>query len=236
MSITIQTSNITAISVLVYLDDDGAGAGPNAFTLYASDGTTVIENVSAGDSRWSASDITLAGLTPGTSYVIKLDSDTSITAEFTTLPDTPRTATVSQWVSLADAVKAKANASDVPQTYWGRPASSGAVSGNITLGPTNYLKSVDSSTNKTTCMIGTNSGEFFVANRELNDNLTNIMYVTGANASGTDQPYGLNIRRLNEPTITQGASVVSTAAYVNSQCSSVMSPFPNSIFNQIIGA
>lgn len=109
MSITIGVSHITRTSAIFYFDNDGAGAGAQDFKIYASDGTTVVKTISSSDAGWDASDITVTGLTPGTSYIAKLDDDPTSTASFTTLTDDPKVATESMWADLASRVKAKSD-------------------------------------------------------------------------------------------------------------------------------
>lgn len=109
MSYSIEISHLTATSCMVYIDDDGAAGNPQNLTFYESDGTTAVKSISASDPGWDMSVITVNGLTPNTTYVTKLDDDPTVTATFTTLPDEPRTATESQWVDLANRVKAKSD-------------------------------------------------------------------------------------------------------------------------------
>ena len=103
---TITATSVARTAATFYIEVDGeAGAGAMDFTVYASDGTTVVEAVSSSDSRWSASTITLTGFTANTSYIAKLDSDPTVTTSFTTLTDNPKAATESQWEDLVARVK-----------------------------------------------------------------------------------------------------------------------------------
>lgn len=124
MSYSIEISHLTATSCMIYIDDDGAAGGPQNLTFYQSDGTTAVKSISVSDPGWDMSVITVNGLTPNTTYVVKLDDDTSITATFTTLTDEPKTATESQWQDLANRVKAK---SDVQITMTSTDPGEGAV-------------------------------------------------------------------------------------------------------------
>lgn len=109
MDYIISHSRLTTTSVLIYTGYEDSGA-ILPFTIYASDGTTVVESISANDPRWNAveiSSILITGLTPSTTYIAKLDQSPSTSTTFTTLDDPAKTATESQWQDLANRVKAK---------------------------------------------------------------------------------------------------------------------------------
>lgn len=114
MDYSIGISHITAISCMVYIDNDGAAGGPQNLTVYESDGTTVVKSISVSDPGWVMSEITVSGLTPNTTYVMKLDDYPTVTATFTTLADEPKVATESMWADLVAKVKAKADSSSIP--------------------------------------------------------------------------------------------------------------------------
>ena len=100
-------SYMTATSALISTELDGTGFTMD-FTIYASDGTTVVEAISAGDPRWGAvepSSIVVDGLTPNTTYIAKVDAHPEVTETFTTLTDEPRVATESMWRDLANRIK-----------------------------------------------------------------------------------------------------------------------------------
>ncbi len=101
----IHVSAITATTASVYTGHEDIGSEMD-FTIYASDGTTVVKSVSGSDPGWSLSAITVSGLTPNTTYVAKLDNEPSITFTFTTLSDSPKVATESMWADLANRIKA----------------------------------------------------------------------------------------------------------------------------------
>ena len=105
MDYGISATHITATTALFYTYDEDAGY-VMPFTIYASDGTTVVQQISANDPRWVTSTITVTGLTPGTTYVAKLDEYPTQTATFTTLTDNPKVATESMWADLASRIKA----------------------------------------------------------------------------------------------------------------------------------
>lgn len=109
MDYSIGISHITAISCMVYIDNDGAAGGPQNLTVYESDGTTVVKSISASDPGWVMSEITVNGLAPNTTYILKLDDDPTVTATFTTLSDSPKVATESMWADLASRIKAKSD-------------------------------------------------------------------------------------------------------------------------------
>lgn len=101
-------SYITATSALIATEEDGAGY-PMDFTVYASDGTTVVEAISTSDPRWGAvepSSIVVDGLSPNTTYIAKIDAYPAVTETFTTLSDDPKVATESQWADLVSRIKA----------------------------------------------------------------------------------------------------------------------------------
>lgn len=113
MDYGIDAMQITATTALFYTHTEDAGI-VLPFTIYASDGATVIRQIRADAPGWNGSQITVAGFTPETTYIAKLNDYPTQTATFTTLPDEPRTATESQWQDLAARVKAKADASSIP--------------------------------------------------------------------------------------------------------------------------
>lgn len=114
MDYSIGISHITATSCDVYIDDDGAAGGPQNLTVYESDGTTVVKSISVSDPSWVMSEITVSGLTPNTTYILKLNDYPTVTATFTTLTDEPKVATESMWADLVAKVKAKADSSSIP--------------------------------------------------------------------------------------------------------------------------
>lgn len=116
MEYNISIVRITATTALVYTSTEDAGLAM-PFTIYASDGTTVIESVSVTDPRWGTiepSCVGITGLTPATTYIAKLTDEPSISTTFTTLADFPKVALESMWADLASKVKSKADASTVP--------------------------------------------------------------------------------------------------------------------------
>lgn len=108
-ALTIVPDSITATTVGLYAGyDDLAGSVP--YKIYASDGTTVVQSgTSPGTSL-----VTVTGLTPSTEYIAEAGGVAGTRETFTTLSDDPKVATESQWADLASRVKAKADATDVP--------------------------------------------------------------------------------------------------------------------------
>lgn len=105
MDYGIDVGQITATTALFYTHTEDAGY-VMPFTIYASDGTTAVQQISANDPRWVTSTITVTGLNPGTTYIAKLDEYPTQTATFTTLSDEPKVATESMWAELASKIKA----------------------------------------------------------------------------------------------------------------------------------
>lgn len=83
---------------------EGAGTHNASITLYASDGTTIIDTgttPASGDTY-----VTFTGLTPNTTYEVVWDNFPATREAFTTLTDDPKVATESQWADLASRIKA----------------------------------------------------------------------------------------------------------------------------------
>ena len=96
---------ISCVSVKVHTwEVEGTGIYNQGITLYASDGTTVIDtgtSPASGDTY-----VTFTGLTPNTTYEVVWDGFPETREAFTTLPDDPKVATESMWKDLADRIKA----------------------------------------------------------------------------------------------------------------------------------
>lgn len=73
-------------------------------TLYASDGTTVVDTRTTPASGNTY--VTFTGLTPNTTYEVVWDNYPATRESFTTLPDRPKVALESQWADLANRIKA----------------------------------------------------------------------------------------------------------------------------------
>lgn len=102
-------SDITATSAkLTHYSIDAGDPSPYAYTVYASDGTTVVVTGTTStvttDSDRSYDIVT--GLTPNTTYIAKLDQKPGTAETFTTLTDNPKVALESQWADLASRIKA----------------------------------------------------------------------------------------------------------------------------------
>lgn len=107
----------------IYSDDAGTQLVTSSGWITLSESSTTIT-------------YTVASINSGTYYVTAEsdDPETYISLQQVVLTDnSPKTATQSQWEDLATRVKAKADSSDVPSTYWGQTASNGAVTGDLTL-------------------------------------------------------------------------------------------------------
>lgn len=91
---------------------EGTGIHNQSITLYASDGTTVVDTGTTPASGNTY--VTFTGLTPNTTYEVVWDNYPETREAFTTLSDNPRTATESQWADLAARVKAKADSTSIP--------------------------------------------------------------------------------------------------------------------------
>ena len=105
----LEISDITATSAkLTHYSRDAGDPSPYAYTVYASDGTTVIATgtTSTVTPDLSRSYDIVTGLTPNTTYIAKLDQKPSTAETFTTLPDSPKVATESMWADLASKIKA----------------------------------------------------------------------------------------------------------------------------------
>lgn len=126
MNYELSVSNITANSADITVSCLGQGVGDQitgvlSYTPTGGSATTRnLSNFEDDDSVWSKT-YALSGLLGATEYTVNLyDADdpspvdiaTPIT--FTTFLDIPRTATQSQWEDLANRIKAKADASDMP--------------------------------------------------------------------------------------------------------------------------
>ena len=98
-------SEITATTARIYTGDDGVGE-VLGFKVYASDGTTLVQEISVNEPRWQLSVFYVTGLNPNTTYVAKLDVSPTTTLTFTTLTDNPKVALESQWADLASRIKA----------------------------------------------------------------------------------------------------------------------------------
>lgn len=97
----------TKTSVRLHLwEIEGSGVYSQAVTLYASDGTTVVDTATTPAS--GSTYVTFSGLSPNTQYIVKWDRYPVTAETFTTLEDLPRTALESQWEDLANKVKEKA--------------------------------------------------------------------------------------------------------------------------------
>lgn len=126
-------------SLTISVTTGSTGTSGETFTVAAEVSGTVVASatVTTGAEGESVNAI-IMGLSPSTTYTItgKINETTeaaSITASTTAPSSDPRTATEAQWQDLAARVKAKADSSAVPSTYWGQTASNGAVTGDLTL-------------------------------------------------------------------------------------------------------
>ena len=126
-------------SLTISVTTASTGTSGETFTVAAEVSGTVVTSatVTTGAEGESVNAI-IMGLSPSTTYTItgKINESpaaTSITASTIAPSSDPRTATEAQWQDLAARVKAKADSSAVPSTYWGQTASNGAVTGDLTL-------------------------------------------------------------------------------------------------------
>lgn len=83
---------------------EGSGVYNQGITLYASDGTTVVDTGTTPASGNTY--VTFTGLTPNTTYEVVWDNYPETREAFTTLTDNPKVALESQWADLASRIKA----------------------------------------------------------------------------------------------------------------------------------
>lgn len=83
---------------------EGFDVHNQGITLYASDGTTVIDTGTTPASGNTY--VTFTGLTPNTTYEVVWDDWPTTREAFTTLTDDPKVALESQWADLASRIKA----------------------------------------------------------------------------------------------------------------------------------
>lgn len=137
-------------SLTVSVTTASTGTSGETFTVAAEvSGTTVASATVTTGAEGESVNAIIMGLSPSTTYTItgKINETTeaaSITTSTTAPSSDPRTATEAQWQDLATRVKAKADSSDVPSTYWGQTASNGAVTGRITFGTNGYVNGTNS--------------------------------------------------------------------------------------------
>lgn len=126
-------------SLTISVTTASTGTSGETFTVAAEvSGTTVASATVTTGTEGESVNAIIMGLSPSTTYTItgKINESpaaTSITASTIAPSSDPRTATESMWADLAARVKAKADSSAVPSTYWGQTASNGAVTGDLTL-------------------------------------------------------------------------------------------------------
>lgn len=124
----------------------------------------------------------------------------------------------------------KLNGLSEDTTFWGQTVSNGAVKGNMTFGTGTMIYSKDDN-NSTKGGLGFYDGAFI-----LTGSLGNYIRIRTSDASGTDKQNYMNINNVQAPRggLT-GQSDCATKEYVDSKMLIAESPFPDAIFNEIIG-
>ena len=96
---------ISYTSVTVHTwEVEGFNTHNQNITLYASDGTTVVDTGTTPASGNTY--VTFTGLTPNTTYEVVWNNYPVTRESFTTLPDSHKVAMESQWADLASRIKA----------------------------------------------------------------------------------------------------------------------------------